>query len=226
MRILKYTLVDFLKVKKKMWIFLLLVPACALFMGAESGAMSTMAVAYCLFAGIIFAGMPYYYEKPEEMGFFYLLPGRTEEQVFGHFLFGSLSLLAGLGLGIFSSSISSLFHTEHETGDNLLKSISANEPGMSEIMLLLFGAGLICVAVQDFFCTLFRFESVQVMNIMRILPGFIFFFGLSMLLSYGEKTPAEILQFLFSHSIEVFLSCLAVYLFTAFLSSMIAKARE
>ena len=223
MRILKYTLVDFLKVKKKLWFFLLFVPACALFMGAESGAMSTIAIAYCLFAGIIIAGMPYYYEKPEEMGFFHLLPGRTEEQVFGHFLFGSFSLLAGLGLGIFCSCVSSLFHTEHSTGKDLLKSIS---PGMTEIILLLFGAGLICVAVQDFFCTLFRFESVQVMNLMRILPGFIFFFGLSMLLSYGTKTPADLLLFLFSHSMETFLSCLAAYLLTAFLSSMIAKARE
>ncbi len=226
MRILKYTLIDFLKVKKKLGIFLLLVPACALFMGAESGAMNTMAVMYCLFAGIIIAGMPYYYEKSEEMGFFFLLPGRTEEQILGHFLFGSLSLLAGLGLGIFCSCVSSLFHTEHDTGNTLLKSISGNEPGMSELILLLFGAGLICVAVQDFFCTLFRFESVQVMNIMRILPGFIFFFGLSMLLNYGAKTPAEILKFLFSHSIEAFLSCLAAFLLTAFLSSMIAKARE
>lgn len=226
MRVLKYTLVDFLKVKNKLGIFFLLVPACALFMGAGSKVMGTMAVVYCLFAGIIIAGMPYYYEKSEEMGFFYLLPGRTEEQVFGHFLFGSLSLLAGLGLGVFCYYASSLFHAGHGTGENLLEGISANGSGMAEILVLLFGAGLICVAVQDFFCTLFRFESVQVMNLMRMIPGFIFFFGLSMLLANGDKTPQEMLQFLFSHSIEAFLFCLAAFLLTAFLSSMIAKSRE
>ena len=224
MRILKYTMVDFFKIKRKIWIMAVLVMICALCLGSSSSSALVTSLIYCLFAGIIVGGMPYYYEKAEEMGLFFLLPGKTEEQIYGHFFFGFLSVLGGLLIGLLCWGIGSIFHLSHGFFE------IAGLSGISEafkLSLLLFGAGLFCVAIQDLLCTIFRFESVQVMNVLRILPGFVFFFGLSTFAaSEGSEKLIRIVHFLFSHSGVVFLAFLFFFCLIAYISSQIAKSRE
>ncbi|MBR1741607.1 MAG: ABC-2 transporter permease [Lachnospiraceae bacterium] len=226
MRVFKYMMVDFLKVKKKLFIFLILVPAFGAWMGMGKGNTEVsfvFALSYCMFAGIIMAGLPYQYEKAEENGFLYMLPGKTQEQVFGHFLFGFACMLMGYLLGILCGGIGFLLRPQESF-------FSMGElSGFSDfihVSFLLLGAGLLVVTVQDLLCTIFQFESVQVMNLMRILPGFLFFFGGMIFMEGGADRGMEALTFLYRHSAMFFLACVLIFLVVAYIGGRIATGRE
>ncbi len=184
MRVLKFAKVDFIKTNSFRW--LLLFPVIGIIMVLFSdNEMSFVAYGYCLFAGIISCTIPFNFDNPAENGFLQMLPAKPGDTIRGHFSYGFIVLCVAAVLGILTVWVSSLFKPE----------ISLTEmmglPAWG-IYPLAFALALLIAGVQSLMLSIFRTQSVYAMQILRMAPGFIFFFGVNALL--GEGSFIELLM--------------------------------
>ncbi len=180
MRVLKFLKIDCLKMKS-LWIALFF-PLLSIFILITSDVPNLLfAAGYCLFAGIIYATFPFTGENPQENGFLMMLPSKPGEDILGHFLFGFLAVTAALFLGLFSIFVS-----------GLINSNVRNTPLPTGFILVLYGAAVIFVGLEELLLTVFRYESIRAVQLIRIVPAFVYFFAANAVMDrlQAQQTPS------------------------------------
>lgn len=122
-----------------------------------------------IFMGIILASLPFSVDTTTSGGFVTLLPAKARSRVYGRFLYGLVFLVVCTLIG----SAISVSYAIKENVD--LK-------GLLLQIIVFFGAGVIVNSLQFFVSYLFEIKNAQVLSIMRIIPGFLFFFCGSVLM--------------------------------------------
>ena len=213
-RILKFAKIDIFRVKRYMW--MILFPLIAVFWGVsepESGPVFSMM--YCLFAGIILSSMPISAQGEHEKGLLGMLPARPGEAVYGHYLFGGVVLFIGMLLGFVSIVIASLIQPKIILAEFLGKDFIS-------IFILLFGGALVMNGLQLLILLLFRTSSMQVMQLIRLAPGFLFFFGSSFL--WDGNAPQLLMTLLRSGGV-ILLICVLLYILLAWIAAKLVVRR-
>ncbi len=170
MYMLKFAKIDLLKTRSFSWLLLFPVLAVCMLSFSNDGG-PTMAITYCQFAGIIASALPFATETREECGFLQMLPCHPGDDLRGHFLYGFLAELVATFLGCCALLVSGLLRPELGLGPVALYPV-------------LFGITLLLIVVQNMLLTFFRSENAQVMQLMRMVPSFAFFFGTAALMEH------------------------------------------
>lgn len=216
MRILKFLHTDFLKVRHSIWaLALALISAILLIRNPEYPAL--FAVAYGVFVSMVFASFPYNAEQEAERGFLQMLPAKPGEQIWGHYLFGLLTVVSGLLLGLFSVLIARAVvpAVSWLTREELL--------GFCPILL---GLSLLMVGLEDLLLTVFRFDNLRVTQLFRIVPAFIFFFFASSITdSLPDAADGSFLLNLGNQGLCILALCALLFWLTGYISARISAAR-
>ncbi len=166
MRIIKFTKLDLLKLKRN-WI-LLLFPFISLVFIDSNQMLSVPvgAVAYAAFAGIVAATIPFEADKKEESGFIRNLPAKPGEGTLGRFFFGFIMMVWMLGVEMITFAIASPF----------MKGVEFFSPLALRIYACIFGAALVFSGIQTIVYSLFRAKNNHVQAFIRLAVPFLFFF--------------------------------------------------
>ena len=212
MRILKFVKVDALKIKS--FYLALLFPLLSAFMLVMSDEPDVLfGVSYCLFAGIVFSAFPFTGEKAEENGFQMMLPSKPGEEIYGHFVFGILALVCSLVLGFVSVGIAGIFN----------KAVLTAQIDVGAI-LAAFGAALIFVGIEDLLLTVFRYENIKALQFIRIIPAFIYFFGMNAAIK-TDAPVSKVIMMPLKTGLLFFLVCVVIYAVFAVISARIVIKR-
>ena len=220
MRVVKFFRIDVLRIKQY-WYMLLMPSIFVFFFSRGSGTMGLFGIVYGLFMGIIFSTVPFNLESRSEIGFLQMLPSRPGEQVLGHFLFGFVILSLCLLSGIAGTVVREVF--------NFVSGRSGAMAGVTYfgVIPIFFGIALVMTGVEEALFSAFRFENAMVMQLVKIAPAFLFFFGASMITDFDHE---RLLKFIgdgsFAISIPIFLVCVAVYAALAWAGWKIAVKRN
>lgn len=217
-RALKFARIDLMKVWR--FFYVLVFPIIAVF--AEAGKLKVSAifsVVYCLFTGIVLSAMPFRLESTTESGFLQLLPAKPGEQVLGHFLFGLFLNLAGFALGIVCAFLPRIVNPAAAVFGLEGMRITGFYPAMLGIALIFTGA-------QALVMTAMRFHSVHAAQLMRMLPAFVFLFGVNRVAIEGTTDIAATLRALSgAGGLAALGICLLVFAALAWISRCISVAR-
>ncbi len=215
------TLLKLLKIdiKKAGWNLILLVTipliGLAILLDKDQGGITNILVTmYCLFGGIVVAVIPFAAENAEEAGFLEMLPVKPGLSVIVHFIFSALCIFISGGLGI-------LVRLAVTAAGTSLSPLCPEGMNLLSIYFTAFGAALLFTAIDCFLLTIFRYNTLQILQIIRILPAFIFFFGGSALVQNMETTSVAF-RLLNESGILVFIICAAAYAALAAISRVIA----
>ncbi|MBE5997161.1 MAG: hypothetical protein E7240_07415 [Lachnospiraceae bacterium] len=217
MRVFKFLKVDFIKMKS-LWIALLFPILSVVLLVTDDTPRVLFGAAYCLFAGIIYATFPFTGENPQENGFLMMLPSKPGDDIKGHYLFGFLSVTSALILGLLSVLIAGLFNR------SVRESVIP-----AGALLALYGLALVFVGIEELLLTICRYESMRALQLIRIIPAFVYFFGISAVtdnlpvqsasaLSQGELIPV-------SAGLLFLAGSIAVYVVIAFISVRLVVRR-
>lgn len=218
-RIFKFAKIDFLRIRSFKWIALFPLLAIVIFL-AQPDTSPLYILCYCLFAGIIFSTVPSSMESATEVGFLQMLPTLPGEQQKGHFLFGMHFTLLAFLAGIVSILICHLLRPS-------VQMFSADGWNLFDLYLIILGVSLVFVGIQTFVLSILRFKSAQAMAILRMIPAFIFLFGISGLFGEdGITTEGSILLLTRINGIMVLVICLVLYLILAELAAIIATRKS
>ena len=215
---LKFTRIDLMKVWR--FFYILVFPIIAVIGEASKLRVSAIfSVIYCLFTSIVLAAMPFKLESPAESGFLQLLPARPGEQVLGHFLFGLFMNLAGFALGMLCAFIPRLINPAAAAFSLENMRITGFYPAMLGIALVFTGA-------QALVMTAIRFRGVHADQLMRMLPAFVFLFGVNRLAIEGTTDLASALRALSgTGGLTALGACLLAFAALAWISRCISAAR-
>lgn len=170
-RIAKFARIDFMRIRNYKWIVLFPILAIVIFL-AQSDTSPLYLLSYCIFAGIIFSTIPCSVESPSEAGFLQMLPARPGEQQKGHFLFAFLFTLLSYLSGFACVLICHLIRPNFQI-------FMANGINIRNTYLMILSTALLFVGIQTFVLSILRFKSAQAMALLRMVPAFIFLFGIS-----------------------------------------------
>lgn len=217
MRILKFAKTDLLKQKQFWW--MLLFPAMAVFMGLRDAGIY-FAVVYCVFVGIIVSVIPFSAEAKQESGFLGMLPSKPGELILGHCAFGFFTIVVFFLEGLLAGGVILLLRPEGRT-------VLSDLPQVLGFCGIIFACGLFITGVQEVFWSLFRFQNPQVMALLRMLPGFLFFFlGSSFFGDMETISTSSISQALMrANGPAAALAGIAVYILLSLLASRVARDR-
>lgn len=165
MNAVRFMKMDFLKIKSQVKLIILVFAIVVVF-GFKNPVWSAM---YMIFMGIILSSIPFSIDASDSGGFTTLLPARARSRVYGRFLYGFVLLLACTLVGC----VLIIPFVLKENMD--IKLIVSQIVGF-------FGAGMIINSVQFFISYFFEIKNAQMLSLMRIIPGFVFFFGGSVLM--------------------------------------------
>lgn len=130
---------------------------------------------YLCFGSIIISATPFALQTVGNGGFINLLPATTLSRVIGRYLYSIAIIVLAMIFGEVSVVI--YYGIKHEVPDNMLY-----------ISLLVFAVTLIIHSIQNVVLYfLGNIKSLQLMAIIRMIPGFAMFFGSTYLLEYLEK---------------------------------------
>lgn len=218
MRVIKFAKIDFLKTKSFSWALLFPIVAVLLLVYSEDG-LSIVAYGYCLFAGIIFSAMPFSCENQMESGFLEMLPCKPGDAIRGHFSYCFFILCIAAVCGIGSIFVGSLLNPEIK----LLEIVGMPAGG---IYRSTFTLALLIAGIQNVILSLFRYDNVHVMQLLRMAPGFLFFFGMNALM--GEEDFVKVLAKLLTarNSWVVLLVGILVYCLMAQIGAVLAARKE
>ena len=218
-RIFKFTKIDFLRIRSFKWIALFPLLAIVIFM-AQPETSPLYILCYCLFAGIIFSTVPSSMESATEVGFLQMLPTLPGEQQKGHFLFGFLFTLLAYVSGLVSILICYLLRPSFQM-------FSAGEWNLFDLYLIILGVSLVFVGIQTFVLSILRFKSAQAMAILRMIPAFVFLFGMSGLFGEdGITTDGSIQMLSRINGIMILVICLVIYLILAQAAAIIVTRKH
>lgn len=164
----KYMKIDFLKVRRFLW--MLLVPFFALFFVIGKPDVSMVfSIGYGMFIGMLFCEFPFNSEQEQEVGFLKMLPSRNGDDIRGHFLFGLVILPLYFALGFLVAGIGKLINPE-------ISVFSWNGQNICGIYLAMFGVSFAMTGIEYLLFTIFRYSSAQMLQILRVVPALVFFF--------------------------------------------------
>ena len=173
---------------------------------------------YVVFAGIIFSTVPFTQDQTAEIGFINMLPGTVTSRVIGRYLVAIFMIIFGtvLGSGIM---VAYTFINEEKIEYAL------------EFMIGAAGAGIfVCSLQYIIFYLIGKIRSVQGMSIVRMIPGFVMFFGSNLILGWMEESSGESINWILSHTTLIAFSILAagvmLCLLGIFLSRKIVERRD
>lgn len=184
MRVLRFTKIDYIKTKKQMLFLPVYVLLLAVIMmnskPEENGVITAVTVFYYMvFIMLIFSTTPFGTCKVEENGFLLLLPATTWDRVLGRFLYGA-TLMAfvvavGIGCGV------------------IYRALGYGVSGI-QIALCLIGlaVGIVVMAAEYvFFYLCGENQSQNLLGIVRVMPGMIFYFVTAHLYKELLNNPAD-----------------------------------
>ncbi len=160
-QIIGYIECDFMNIKYGMLYMIAIFGIVSMAFSMKNG---TGAVAYMLFCGLIMAGTAFSVTK-QTVSFSALVPGSMWQKVAGRYLGGVLCIVLCAAVGLVSAGIIRL---------------TGRTGGMLEIpvLLCLLGVTFLFLALQNVLLYLLTpFLGIQVAGLVRMLPGFILFFG-------------------------------------------------
>ena len=214
MRVLKFAYVDYVKTSRYNYLLLMFpLIALAMLLASES-ASAPFGVAYCLFAGIVLAAFPYNMTSESERGFLQMLPAKPGEAVLGHYLFGLLMILAAFLSGVAAILIARLISPD-------MGLLRIGERDISGAYPALLGASLLFAGVQDLLLTALRLENAHLAHLLRIVPAFVFFFGVNA----GIDSVKEMPDLTIGPGLAVLGICLALYVLLAVISRAVSVRR-
>lgn len=170
MNAVKFMKMDFLKIKSQIKLMIVIIAFVMVFsFKMLTKDMLGWSVMYMIFMGIILASLPFSVDTTTSGGFVTLLPAKARSRVYGRFLYGLVFLVV-------CTLIGSAISVSYAIKENLeLK-------GLLLQMIVFFGAGVLVNSLQFFVSYLFEIKNAQVLSIMRIIPGFLFFFAGSVIM--------------------------------------------
>ena len=218
MRVLKFTYIDIRRAKPFRWVLPYL--ALAVFITTQEEEASFFGLTYCLFLGIILSSLPLYGYRDAENGFLKMLPGKPGDEIKAHFLFGFGMIALCTACGVLATVMANLIHP-----------IS----GQMEVFFhygmlpILSGCALLVVGIEDTLLCVFREEGMRVIQLIRIVPGFLFLFSAAYLTD-AEKMPQAVITaasvFVRQHSILIGFACVVIYIGIAAVASAISVRQD
>lgn len=169
MRALRFTKIDYIKTKKQM----LFLPVFVLLLAAimtngkpeERGVINTVTVfLYMIFIMLIFSTSPFGTCKVEENGFLMLLPATTWDRVFGRFLYGGTLMASAVVVSI--------------GGAVIYRAFGYRVSGIQIALCLIgFAIGIVIMTAEYvFFYLCGENQSQNLLGVVRVMPGMIFYF--------------------------------------------------
>jgi hypothetical protein len=168
MKAFNYMRIDMKRIKTQIWcmaifaaIAYLLCQASNLFLG----------ISYLVFTSTVMQGAVFTYEQKKETGFVNMLPGTNLDRATGRFMMGIFLLLYGVILGAIVK-IAFYFNGDLQMEYWL------------EFNIALIGLGMAFMAIQNIiFYAMGKGNSQQLMSFIHIIPGFIFWIVLNVVIS-------------------------------------------
>lgn len=143
---------------------------------------------YLVFGSIIFSTVPFTQDQMAETGFINILPGTIEERVAGRFLIAVSMVVYSTILG---------------TAVMVAYTIMKEDTIAYAFDFIVGSCGLgilVCSLQYILFYALGRVKSMQAMSIVRMLPGFIVFFGSTLLADWLEENAGETYTWILNHT--------------------------
>lgn len=217
-RVLKFAKIDCMKVWR--FFYILLFPVVAMIGEAYQLRVSAIfSVVYFLFTSIVLAALPFRLENTEESGFLQLLPARPGEQVMGHFLFGLILNLGGFALGMLCAFVVRAINPAASV-------FSSEEMRIAGLYPALLGVALIFTGIEALLMTALRFHSVHAAQLVRILPAFVFLFGINRVINESTAKLADTLRTLSGvGGLAALGVCLLAFAVLAWISGRISARR-
>lgn len=217
MEIIKFMKTDFMKMKTQM-VLIVLTVSVVLFFGGKMGTL--WGAMYMIFMGLIFCAVPFSIDTMNGESFMKLLPAKPQQRVYGRFCFAVVFLVACTLL------ISVTYLQGILSGDIPVDYIFPK-------LIMILSAGLCMNAIQYVCSYFFEIKNQQWLSIIRMLPGFIFFFAGSVLIDKIAAMPRETVEALgeavaygMNHQHVVAIVVLAVALVFNALCAVICGKRE
>lgn len=217
----RFMKMDFMKMKTQVKLMVLVVLVVIFFVSRMMGEnMSGFSTMYMIFMGIILCATPFSIDSMVADGFIKLLPARAKQRVFGRYMFAAVFLAACAVVG----SLASIPYVIK--GQTIVGYIVSQG-------VIFYSVGLCINSLQYGFSYFFEIKNQQWLSIIRLVPGFIFFFGGSLLMELGEMQEGTInkigmiMDYAVKHQGMVALVLLAVsMIFTMFCAVICGKREE
>lgn len=216
MRIWKYMKIDCMRTKSYAFAFIFFPALMVVVMSFSEEPSPVFSFIYCLFVGVVFASFPFYDKNVSEIGFIKMLPGKPGDDIKGHFLYAFCVIIVSGFLGLLATFISSLLNPKIEFLEEVL---------MTGIFPVILGAALIFAGIEDWLMCICKSNHTRIIQLLRIVPAFIFMFGGASLMEYA----AEIEQFLKLTMTNGWLTwcvCVMFFFVMAYVSCIVTERRD
>lgn len=161
--------------------FIMLFPILAIVIGINTGI--SFIVTYLCFGVLVISTTPFYVENKGNSAFVLMLPGNERDRVIGRYMTFVINVIIASSFGVVASFVLQAF------GCFQIKPIDLVMCGTAVVATLIIGS------LQLFlFYAVGRDKNEQVMNIMRLVPGFIFFFGSMSFFDAVEENPESVVN--------------------------------
>lgn len=194
MQAIKFMLVDILKSKFQIMVLFFISIVQLWSMSMNSSPLN--AVYYMFFCAVIVSIQPFLQEQTAEVGFINMLPGTRTNRVLGRYLFALFNNIYSLIISLINLSIYSLFShtTPKHVWEGILSCISISLTFCSLQYILFYALG--------------KMKSQQLAGFIMIIPGFVMFFGVNLLIVFMSTHGMIAPEWLSNH-----LNIIAIVLF-------------
>lgn len=219
---IRFMKMDFLKMKSQAKVMAIVVIAVLFLVNGMIGdTMGIWSSMYMVFMGIVLSTTPFAIDSAVADGFIKMLPASAKQRVLGRFLFGVVFLAVCAVCG--SLTVIPYILDGGITIGYILPKV-----------IIFLSVGLCINAIQYVFMYFFEFKNQQYLALIRMIPGFIFFFGGSFLMEkVGEEKEETlnnlgmVLNYAMEHQgIIAVVTFFAAILFLLFCVAICAKREE
>jgi len=216
---LKFLKIDLIRVKR-FWYMLLICFAVLALLGKRNGMPGLFGLGYCLFIGIIMSTFPANLESGNERGFLQMLPAKPGEDIKGHFLFAAVCTL------VFTVIAFVLIAAARAINPSL-PLFNIEGVSISGLYPVLIGLALVFSGIELLLLTVFRYKSVQMQQLLRLIPAFVFFFGANLISDRTQEMRIPDLSFgMKPLYIAILTGCIIVFIALAEISARISTRRK
>lgn len=182
MRAMYYAKLDYIKTKQQIFWMILVIPVVLLFMlRQEGGPVSMVIFCYALFMGLVFSTTAFGSCQHQENGFLLLLPATTGDRILGRFLYG----LSFMGIAVLVGGLG-MYLNEKIRGNMIVAKV------VVPVCMAAFAVSLILMVIEYVFLYLFgEQQSANVLSLVRMIPGFVFFFGSMGVMNGIQEDPEQ-----------------------------------
>ena len=225
MRAIQFAKIDFIKTKQQILWILLVIPVVVLFM-LRQGSDSPIALVifcYALFMALVFNTTPFGTCQRQETGFLLLLPATTRERISGRFLYGLSFMVIAALVGVVG-----MYLGEMISGTVIEAEI------IVPFCMVAFAVCMVLMALEYVILYLFgEQQSPNILSLIRMIPGFVFFFGAMGLIGGAQDDPevtAALMEYIGGHPMLIGWCSLAVafvlFAAAAMLCTAVTKKRD